>query len=90
MAAVKVNRLRDLAERVGWTFIEAYLGLGALDWIAHGVDLSLVHQLYGSLGAALIATAKVLLAQRVGAAGSGDAIPGGVLEQRPSPAPPAS
>jgi hypothetical protein len=86
---VKVNALRDWAERVGWTFVEAYLALGALDWIANGVNLSLLHQLYGSLGAALVATVKVLLAQRVGTRGSGDAIPGGVLEPAsPPPAPP--
>jgi hypothetical protein len=75
---MKVNKVKDFVERAGWTFIEAYIGLGAIDWIANGVNLSLLHQLYGALGAALAATIKVLIAQRVGSRGSGDAIPGGV------------
>lgn len=75
---MKVNKAKDLIERVGWTFIQAELGLGALDWISQGINLSLVHQLYVSLGAAVAATVKVLLAQNLGSRGSGDAIPGGV------------
>lgn len=80
---IKVNKAKDLIERVGWTFVEAYIGLGALDWITNGINLNLVHQLYGGLGAAAVAAIKVLLSQRVGAHGSGDAIPGGVIETKP-------
>jgi len=80
LASVKVNAAKDLVERVGWTFIEAYIGLGLLDWINNGVNLNLAHQLYASLGAAIVATVKVLVAQRFGSHTSGDAIPGGVLE----------
>lgn len=76
---MKVIKWKDTAERVGWTFIEAYVGLGALTWIAGGVNLSLAHQLYASLGAAIVATVKVLIAQRFGTRDSGDAIPGGVV-----------
>lgn len=65
------TKTRDLLERVGWTFIQAELGLGALDWISQGINLSLAHQLYVSLGAAVAATVKVLLAQRVGKSSSG-------------------
>lgn len=77
---MKVNKLKDLVERVGSTFIEAYIGLGAIDWIANGINLNLVHSLYAALGAAAAATIKVLLAQRIGKQGMGDAIPGGVVE----------
>ena len=77
---MKVNKLRDLAERVGWTFVQAYLGLGAIDWIAGGINLSLVHQFYVSLGAAVAATIKVLLAQHLSRSGDGSAIPGGVTK----------
>jgi hypothetical protein len=75
---MQVSKAKDFVERAGWTFIEAYIGLGAIDWIANGVNLSLLHQFYGALGAASAATIKVLLAQRIGSRGSGDAIPGGV------------
>jgi hypothetical protein len=77
----RVNRAKDFLERVGWTFIEVEVGLGALDWISNGINLSLWHTFYASLGAAAAATAKVLWAQRVGKRGSGDAIPGGVIER---------
>lgn len=76
----RVNRAKDYLERVGWTFIEAELALGATDWLSDGINLSLWHKFYASLGAAAAATVKVLLAQRQGARGSGDAIPGGVIE----------
>jgi hypothetical protein len=75
---LKVSKVKDFIERVGWTFAEAYIGLGAVDWIANGINLNLLHQLYAALGAATASTIKVLLAQRVGKRGSGDAIPGGV------------
>jgi hypothetical protein len=77
---VQVNKAKDLVERVVWTFIQAYIGLGAIDWIASGINLSLVHELYISLGAAVAATIKVFIAQQVGSRGSGDAIPGGVTK----------
>jgi hypothetical protein len=82
---VKVNQAKDLAERVGWTFIQAYIALGAVDWIAAGINLSLLHELYVALGAAVASTIKVLIAQRVGTRGSGDAIPGGVVEPAAPP-----
>lgn len=75
---MKVNKVKDILERVVWTFLQAYVGLGAIDWISNGINLSLVHQLGAALGAAVAATVKVLIAQNVGSRGSGDAIPGGV------------
>ena len=77
-ATVQVNKLKDFLERVGWTFLQVEIGLGLLDWINSGINLSFVHTVYTSLGAAAVATVKVLLAQNVGSRGSGDAIPGGV------------
>lgn len=77
---VKLDKVKDFIERVGWTFIQVEIGLGALDWLSKGVNLSFLHILYGSLGAALAATIKVLLAQNVGKHPDGAAIPGGVLE----------
>ena len=72
-----VNKTRDFIERVGWTFVQAEIGLGLLDWLSGGINLSFVHTVYASLGAAAAATIKVLLAQRSGD-GAGDALPGGV------------
>lgn len=77
---MQVNKIRDLAERVGWTFIQAEIALGALDWIAKGINLALVHQLEISAGAAVAATIKVLLAQKLSPSGDGSAIPGGVTK----------
>lgn len=68
--AVK-SRWTDLAERVGWTFVQAEISLGLLDWIASGINLNLVHQVYISLGAAAVATIKVLIAQGRGKSDSG-------------------
>lgn len=65
------TKTEDFLERVGWTFIQAELGLGALDLISKGINLSLLHTLYASLGAAVAATVKVLLAQRLGGSDSG-------------------
>ena len=78
---VTVNQVKDFIERAGWTFIEVEIGLGALDWLSNGINLSFLHLLYGSLGAALAATIKVLIAQRVGTHNDGSAIPGGVIEK---------
>jgi hypothetical protein len=77
---IKIDRVKDFIERVGWTFVQAYLGLGLLDWLANGVNVSFVHQVYASLGAALVATIKVLIAQNFGAHPDGAAIPGGVIK----------
>lgn len=77
---MRVNKVKDFIERVAWTFLQVEIALGALDWLAKGINLSLVHELYVSLGAALAATIKVLIAQQVGRHGDGAAIPGGVLE----------
>lgn len=74
----QVDKVKDFVERVGWTFVEVEIGLGALDWLSNGINLSLAHQLWASAGAACAATIKVLWAQRVGSRGSGDALPGGV------------
>lgn len=78
-----VNRWKDFIERVGWTFLEVELGLGLLDWIANGINLSLLHTFYASLGAAVAATVKVLIAQQFGQHKDGAAIPGGVIEPTP-------
>jgi hypothetical protein len=75
---MKINKVKDFIERVGWTFLEVEISLGLLDWLSSGLNVNFVHQLYASLGAAAAATIKVLWAQRVGSSGSGDAIPGGV------------
>jgi hypothetical protein len=79
---MKINKAKDLAERVGWTFIQAWIALGALDWLAKGINLALVHQLEISAGAAVAATIKVLIAQNVGKRADGAAIPGGVVEPK--------
>jgi hypothetical protein len=63
---------RDFLERVGWTAFQA--SVGALLDLALTGEITLRSALY----AALIAAAKVIVAQQVGRRATGDAIPGGV------------
>jgi hypothetical protein len=68
---VVISKWKDLIERVGWTFLQAEIALGLLDWLTAGINLSFVHQVYVSLGAALAATIKVFIGQQVGKSDSG-------------------
>jgi len=67
----RINKALDFIERVGWTLIEVYVSLGLLDWLSSGMNLNFLHQVYAALGAAVAATIKVLIAQRVGSADDG-------------------
>lgn len=72
---MKVNRWKDLLERVAWTAIQALaasiLVTGLDDWqTALGI----------AGAAAALAACKVIVAQRVGENPDGAAIPGGVIE----------
>lgn len=71
----RVNRVKDFIERVGWTAIQFLAGV-FLSWGTTGDPLTWYTFLY----AVATAVAKVVIAQRVGKRGSGDAIPGGVEE----------
>lgn len=79
---MQINKAKDFLERVGWTFLQAEISLGLLDWASHGINLSFWHTLYASLGAAALATVKVLIAQNIGQNNDGAAIPGGVIEPK--------
>lgn len=78
MTGLVVNKWKDFLERVAWTFFQAEISLGLLDWMSKGINLSFVHTVYLSLGAAAAATIKVLLAQNLGQHNDGAAIPGGI------------
>ena len=70
-----VNRTKDFIERTGWTALQ--VGGGALlAYIQTGQAWSWRTAAY-AVGLAVL---KVLVAQNVGTRGSGDAIPGGVIE----------
>jgi hypothetical protein len=77
---MQVNKAKDFVERVAWTFFQAEIGLGLLDWLSGGINLSFWHTVYASLGAAAAATIKVLLAQNLGKHPDGAAIPGGITD----------
>jgi hypothetical protein len=84
MRDVRINRWLDLLDRVGWTFMQAYVGsavvLGLDDW----------RQSLGIAGgAAIVAAGKVLVAQNTGSINLGAAVPGQVLEPAPAPVNPA-
>lgn len=73
---MRVNKLKDFVERVGWTAVQAAAGAGltaltddTLDWNT-GLRFVAI--------TTVIAVLKVVTAQQVGDRGSGDAIPGGV------------
>jgi len=72
---VAVNRTKDFIERVGWTAIQ--VGLGALLAYLETGDAWSWRTAANAVGLAVL---KVLVAQNVGTRGSGDAIPGGVIE----------
>ena len=73
---MRVNKWLDFLDRVGWTFVQAFLGallvLGFDDW---------QQSLAAAVGAGLIAACKVGVAQRTGSDDLGAAVPGQVLEQ---------
>ena len=75
---MQVNQWKDFLERVAWTAIQAAaaatLTALALDDVTWKEGLTFVGI------ATLAAACKVILAQQVGTRGSGDAIPGGVVE----------
>lgn len=69
-----MDKIKDFLERVGSTFLEVEIGLGALDVISGGINLSTLHVLYAGLGGAIVATIKVLIAQQVSKRNSGAAV----------------
>lgn len=70
-----VNKTRDLIERVGWTFIQAFVGtLIALNLTG---DVAWSEVLYSAAVAGGISAGKVIIAQQfVGTNGAGDLLPG--------------
>jgi hypothetical protein len=72
-----VNRIKDFIDRVGWTAIQAALGV-LLDQMTTG-EIS-----WRAIAwAAAFAAVKVAAAQNFGRHPDGAAIPGGVLEAKP-------
>lgn len=79
----KVNKWLDLLDRAGWTAIQSAAGATlaalALDDVTWETALVMVG------GSTLAAVCKVVLAQRSGDSGMGDAIPGAsVIEPPPT------
>lgn len=72
---MKVNRWLDLLDRVGWTFVQAYIGSA----IVLGLD-GWKESIGIAAGAAVVAAGKVVLAQKAGDDDLGAAVPGNVLE----------
>lgn len=75
---VRVNRVADFVERVGWTTIQA-ASAAALTAIS-SPDLTWDTGLKMVGIAAAVAALKVIVAQNIGKTPTGDAIPGGVIE----------
>lgn len=71
---MKINRVKDFLERVGWTAIQAGIG-AALDELTSG-HITWRAILYAALAAAL----KVVAAQNLGKHPDGAAIPGGIIK----------
>lgn len=71
-----VNRWKDLLDRVAWTALQA----GAAEWVVSGFTFD-VATLKVAGGAAAIAAAKVVIAQRTSKSGDGSAIPGGIQDR---------
>lgn len=79
---VTVNKARDFAERVIWTFIQAFLGFMVAQELTGSIIWSEV--LYGALVAGGVAAAKVIIAQNVGETNAGDLLPGAPVIQGPT------
>lgn len=73
---MRINRLKDFVERVGWTFIQAAAAAAITALSSPELTWETGLKFVGTAGA--LAVLKVLAAQQVGDRGSGDAIPGGV------------
>ena len=73
---MRIDKVKDFIERVGWTAIQA--GAGAAIVALTSSDLSWQDGAKMVGAAAAIAGLKVFSAQQFGTRGSGDAIPGGV------------
>jgi hypothetical protein len=75
---MRVNRLRDFVERVGWTAIEA--ASGAALTVLTGATLGWRAALTMIGTTTAVAVLKVIIAQRAGDTNEGAAIPGGIKE----------
>lgn len=73
---MKVNKLRDFAERTGWTFIQATAAAGLTALTTPSLSWTAAIKFVVTAG--VLAALKVIVAQQAGSNGSGDAIPGGV------------
>ncbi|MDQ5821954.1 MAG: hypothetical protein M3540_10985 [Actinomycetota bacterium] len=73
---MRVNKLKDFIDRVGWTAIQAAAAAGITALSSPDLTLATGLKFVGT--AALLAVLKVLAAQNVGDSGDGAAIPGGV------------
>ena len=73
---MKVNKVKDFIERVGWTAFQAAAGSVIVVLTAPNMTVENGAKVVGI--AAVVAACKVIVAQRFGNRGSGDAIPGGV------------
>lgn len=74
---MRINKWLDFLDRVGWTFVQAFVG--AL--VVFGLD-SWEDSLKAAVGAGVVAAAKVAVAQRSGSDDLGAAVPGQVIEAR--------
>jgi hypothetical protein len=75
---VKVNKLRDFAERVGWTAIYAAAAAGITELTSTGITWGDALKFVGV--SSLLAVLKVVVAQNASPSGDGSALPGGVTK----------
>jgi hypothetical protein len=75
---VKVNRWKDLIERVGWTGVQAGAAAGITALTTSDLTWGTGLKFVGI--AVALAVLKVITAQQVGSSGDGAAIPGGITK----------
>ncbi len=80
MHLVSIDKSKDFIERVGWTGIQAFVGVIVAGMIKNGTDIEWRQVVYAALISAGVAAGKVILAQNVGDHPDGSAIPGGVIQ----------
>lgn len=79
---MQVSKVKDFAERVGWTAIQAAAAAAIVALTTSNITWAVGGKMVAV--AAALAALKVLVAQNVGSSPDGAAIPGGV-EEGPKP-----
>jgi ABC-type uncharacterized transport system permease subunit len=78
-----MNLVKDAAERIFWTFVQAFLGVLVVSPVFDNLGLGWEEALKVGVAAGVLAAAKVLLAIAVDQTSGGQLAPGASVEVKP-------